>query len=431
MVQIASPPHTLRRTLGFFGVTVAGVGVIIGAGVYALIGPAASRAGNAVWLAFLLAAVVAGFTAYSYARFAALVPKNSPEFQYTSLAFGTRVGFAAGWLMVWSDIIATAAVALGFGGYLFHLSDGLLPTAVSALILVTVLSLIVLWGIEESVWFVAVLTGAEVIGLVLIAAIGLPAWGEVNLLEARQGISGIWSAAALVFFAFIGFDEIGNLAEETREPERVLPRALAVSLIVSTLLYMTVSVSAVSVAGWEDIGASDAPLALVASKALGLWADLVLTIIALAATASTVLLLLLAGSRSLHAMAVAGALPPRLGLVGRRGTPWVATLIVAVIVAAATLAGNLETVAEVTNGVILMSFFAVDLALFWVLRRRKEGRSYVRFVLLDMSPPLAASALCVVLLFYTGWVAILFGLALGAIGVLVNIAFSRRSYPAA
>ncbi|HUG37203.1 MAG TPA: amino acid permease [Candidatus Limnocylindrales bacterium] len=112
----------LRRTLGVWRVTLTGVGVILGAGVYALVGPAAAQAGGAMWLAFLLAGLTASLTAYSYARFARLRPKDSPEFQYTEMAFGLTVGFVAGWLMLAGDLLAAATVALGFGGYLAHVT---------------------------------------------------------------------------------------------------------------------------------------------------------------------------------------------------------------------------------------------------------------------------------------------------------------------
>ena len=112
---------TLRRTLSLWQVSLSGVGVILGAGVYALIGPAAAQAGNALWLSFLLAGLTGGLTAYAYARLARLAPKNSPEFQYTALAFGPKLGFVAGALMLIADVLAAAAVTIGFGGYLEHL----------------------------------------------------------------------------------------------------------------------------------------------------------------------------------------------------------------------------------------------------------------------------------------------------------------------
>src|SRR5688572_11286305 len=123
--SVSSPeasPRALRRTLGLWQAAWAGIGVILGAGVYALIGPGAALAGRALWLSFVVAGVTAAFSGYSYARLGAMRPKASPEFQYTALAFGPQAGFVAGWLMLVGDVAATASVALGFGGYLSHLA---------------------------------------------------------------------------------------------------------------------------------------------------------------------------------------------------------------------------------------------------------------------------------------------------------------------
>src|SRR5262249_21613443 len=161
---------------------IAGVGVILGAGVYALIGPAAAHAGNALWMAFILAGVAAALTAFSYARFGAMRPRNSPEFQYTAMGFGSRIGFVAGWLMVAADLLAGWTVALGFGGYLAHLAGT--PVVAGGLALLVVTAIVMHAGVGESVAIGIVLTLIEAAGLLFIAVIGVPAWLEPNLLEA-------------------------------------------------------------------------------------------------------------------------------------------------------------------------------------------------------------------------------------------------------
>lgn len=230
----------LRRTLGLLQVTLAGTGVILGAGAYALIGPAAGLGGNALWLSFLLASVAAGLTAYCYARLGRMRPKDSPEFQYTSLAFGPRVGFVAGWLMLAADLLAAGTVALGFGGYLGHLIGT--PAQANALALVGVLAMMMLLGIGESVGAAIVLTVIEAAGLVIVVALEVPSWGAVDLLEAPAGMGGVWGAVALIFFAYLGFDELGNFVEEMRNPERDYPLALLFSLAAATAIYVLVAV---------------------------------------------------------------------------------------------------------------------------------------------------------------------------------------------
>lgn len=427
-MQATEEEGALRRRLGFWAVTASGVGVILGAGVYALVGPAAGHAGGALWLAFLLAAVVAGLTAHSYARFAAMQPKDSPEYQYTTMAFGRRAGFTAGWLMIWADLIACAAVALGFGGYLAHLLG--LPVILSALLLLGVLTAVTLWGIGESVLLAVVFTAVEVVGLTFVIVIGVPSWGQADVLEMPQGLGGVWTAAALAFFAYLGFDELGNLAEETRDPVRVLPRSIIMALAISTAFYMLVALSAVSIVGWETLSGSAAPLAVVAGRVLGARADTAITLIALAATTNTVLLLLVSASRSLYGMANAGILPKALGTVGRRRTPWIASLLVSAFTVAFVLLGDIEQVAQMTNSVVLVAFILVNLALFWVTRtNRSQGA--LRWVVRDGGPPLAGAALCLALLAYTGWTALAVALMLGLAGLVLGGVLLTRLHASA
>jgi APA family basic amino acid/polyamine antiporter len=328
----------LRREVGIVGATISGTGVIIGAGIYALIGAGAEAAGNAVWMAFLVAAVVAGLSAITYSRMGRRVPKDSPEFQYAGHGLGFKAGFLAGWLMLWADMVAAAAVALAFGGYFASLFGIALVPA--ALILVLLLAVVVSIGIKESMVLITGLTAAEVLGLLVVSLIGIPHWGDQPLLEMRDGFSGVWAAASLIFFAYIGFDELGNLAEEIRQPERDLPRAIVLAMILSTLLYVLVAVSAVSLIGAEALGRSSAPLADAVASSIGSGGRTGLSILALAATSNTVLLLMLSGSRSLFGMARSGALPAILGRLSARRTPVIGVAVVVCVISAFVLLGD-------------------------------------------------------------------------------------------
>jgi APA family basic amino acid/polyamine antiporter len=411
------PGGGLRRQLGLGQAALTGIGVILGAGVYALVAPAAARAGNALWLAFLLAGVVAGLTAYSYARLGRMRPKNSPEFQYTALAFGPRVGFVAGWLMLAADLLAAAAVALGFGGYLSHLTGT--PVVGGALGLLGLVTVFVYAGIGEAVGLAIVLTVVEVVGLVFVVAVGLPAWGAVDYLERPHGFGGVWDAASLIFFAYLGFDEMGNFAEEMRQPERDLPRALGISMVVTTLAYVLVAVSAVSAVGWRDLAGSPAPLAVVAGRALGPKADALLAWAALAATANTVLLTLVAASRSVYGMAAAAVLPRGLARVGRTAVPARAAAVVLAVTAGLVLLGDLARVAAFTDAAVLASFILVNLSLPWLAWRRPDGGRPGTGPL-DVALPGSAALLCAWLLVHTGWLAVAAAGALAAVGVLVG-----------
>lgn len=394
-------PRGLRRALGLWHVSVAGIGVILGAGVYALIGPAAAQAGSALWLAFVIAGAAAALTAYAYARLGAMRPLASPEFQYTTLAFGPRAGFVAGWLMLVGDVAAAGSVALGFGGYLGNVAAT--GTVTGALLLIALAGLIVSLGIGQSVRLAMALTVVEAAGLLIVIAVGLPSWATADFGAAPHGLGGVLGAASLIFFAYLGFDELGNLAEEMRNPERDLSRALFVAVAVTTALYVAVALSATALVPADRLGASPAPLAAVARTALGPRADAALTLMALAATANTVLLLLAAAARSIYGMAAAGVLPARLARVGRTQVPREATAAVVAMSALLVLSGSLAGVARLTDAVVLLSFTAVNVSLVWLaLRGRTAGGSGRRTA--DVVVPGLGAALCGGLLVEGGWI---------------------------
>ncbi len=407
----------LRRQLGLWQVSLSGIAVILGAGVYSLIGAGAALAGSALWLAFVLAGATAALTAYSYARLGAMRPRDSPEFQYTALAFGPRVGFVAGWLMLAADLLGVATVALGFGGYLRHLAGT--PATANAVALLAVLGALVLVGIGETVGLALGLTLVEVAGLGFVIVVGAPAWHRTTFLEMPHGFAGLSAAAAIIFFAYLGFDELGNFAEEMRWPDRDLPRALFLSLAGATLIYLLVALSAIAAVGWPALSASTAPLALVARVTVGPPAEAALGIVALAATGNTVLLLLLSGSRSVYGMAAAGVLPGRLAAIGRRGTPVAATVLVTAIAATAALLGDLARAAALTDAAVLLSFALVNLSLPWLAARRRTSGGRGRR-LADTALPLAALALCAWLLAHTGWGGLAAAGVLAAVGLLLG-----------
>jgi amino acid transporter len=411
-----STDRALRRTLGLWQVTVSGVGVILGAGVYALIGPASARAGGALWLSFVIAAIAAGLTAYSYGRLVQRRPKDSPEFQYTALAFGPRVGFVAGWLMLVADVLAAGAVALGFGGYLAHLAGT--SVTLNALILLALVALTLHVGISQSVALAMVLTVVEALGLLFVIMLGLPHWGATNYLEMPEAMSGVWAGAALIFFAYLGFDELGNFAEEMRAPERDLPRALLLSLVLTTAVYVLVALSAIAAVGWRDLSTSPAPLALVARRALGPRADTALALMALAATANTVLLLVLSASRSVYGMASQGRLPRRLARIGRRSIPVTATWSALGITTLVVIAGDLVQAAAMTDAAVLASFMLVNASLLWLARGRRGRPS--RRAIPDLLIPGAALLMCGGLMLHVGGLGVAVALALALSGLVLG-----------
>ncbi len=355
--------------MGLFQLTMYGVGLILGAGIYVLIGEAAGFAGDAVWIAFALGSVVALFAGFSYAELSSIFPKAAAEYVFVKNAFRNDfIAFLIGWLTVITSIITATTVALGFGGYLAEFVN--VPIILSAIILLIVLSMVNFVGIRESAWTNTIFTIIEASGLILIIMIGFAFGGSepVNYAESPTGFTGIAIAFVLVFFAFIGFEGIANIAEEVKKPRKTLPRAIVLSVVVSAVLYVLVSLAVVRVVSWEDLAASSAPIALVAQRGLGPETHVLLSVIALFAITNTVLITLVAGSRIFYGMAKQNVFPSILEKIHyRTKTPWLAVVVILIMSAAFTLIGDIVTVANIAVFAIVITFAAVNLAVI-VLR---------------------------------------------------------------
>src|SRR5262245_60037708 len=348
----------LRRVLGLTEVTAGGVGIIIGAGIYVLLGVATAHAGPMVWAAFLMAAALSALTGLSYAELSSMFPSAAGEYEYTRRAFPEWVAFVVGWTMVVGLVVAAATVSIGFGRYLAYFLD--VSPGVAALALLAAVSVVASRGIKQSARITLTLSAVQVGGLILVIAIGLPHIGDVDLL-AGPGAAGVFSAAALVFFAFIGFDEVITLAEETTDPTRTVPRALLLALGISTLLYIGVAVAAVSVLGADALGTSPRPLADVIAHVLGARGATEVAAIAVLTTTNTTLLALTAASRVLYGMANAGAMPRALARVHPRfGTPRRALVVAALVASAFAAIGDFTVIAAVTDFAVYVVFLAVN-----------------------------------------------------------------------
>jgi basic amino acid/polyamine antiporter, APA family len=407
----------LKKHLGVVAATLMGIGVILGAGIYVIVGVAAGWAGNTVWLSFLIAAVAAGLAGISYARLGRLRPKNAPEYQYLNIAFGRIPGFLAGWMVLWATVISTSAVALGFAGYLEHLFG--IPIVAGTIGIVLFASIVVFIGIGESVIMAGILTAVEVLGLIIIIVIGVPHLGNVNLIEMPMGIKGVITAASLVFFAYIGFEGMANLSEEMKNPRRDLPKAIVFALGISTILYILVALAAVSVVGWKELSESSAPLAVVAAKALGTNANILLTAIALASTANTVIILMVSASRAMWSMSCEGVFPRFLCVLGKtRRTPWATILVVCIVTTFFAVIGNIETVAEFTNFAVLLAFAGVHASLIKIYGFSNHVQLTVKNFLLNIMIPGLGLIVALYLAVSTGLQAALFSGILLGIGLI-------------
>src|SRR3990170_3540185 len=309
------------------------------------------------------------FARLSYAELSSVFPKAAAEYTFIKNSFKSNfLGFIIGWLTAITSIITASVVALGFGGYLAQFID--LPIVVSAILLLGALSIINFFGIRESSWTNIVLTLVEAAGLVIIIYIGFTyATPEpVNYSESPTGMSGIVIAFVLIFFAFVGFEDMANVAEEVKKPSRTIPKAILLSISITGVIYVLVSLAAVRVVSWQDLGASAAPLAAVAERALGTGGHVLLSSIALFATTNTVLIILIAGARMLYGMASDQSLPRLLGKIHfKTKTPWIAVIGIMLASMAFAFVGDIVLVANISVFAIVITFAMVNLAVI-VLR---------------------------------------------------------------
>ena len=363
-----SSEPSLRREAGLFQVVAYGVGNIVGAGIYVLVGDAAGLAGGLLWLAFLAGAIIALFTGLSYAELSSMYPKAASEYVYVGRAYGNRLlSFLTQWIMLITELVAAAAVSIGFAGYFSSIFP--VPELPVALILLVVLTIVAVGGVGESFRLNTVLSMVAIGGLLIVIGAGLDRFGTVSYTYSPNGLSGVLGAAVLVFFAFIGFDNMSNISEETKRPEKTVPRGLLIAVTVTTVAYGLVGFAVVSLLPWQQLSTSAAPLAYAVSVDLGSTAYGVLSVIALLTTLNTVLVLLIVSSRIIYGMGREGALPRVLGRLNKRtSTPIVASIIALFVALSFLPLGKIDVVAKITSFGSLLTFTLVNLSLLHLRR---------------------------------------------------------------
>ena len=385
----------LRRSVGPALLTFYGLGNIVGAGIYVLLGEVVGVAGTTAPLAFLLSLAVAGLSALTYGELAARFPLAAGEAAYLERAFHLPpLSLVVGLLITAAGVVSSAALARGFAGYL----GVLLPVADvwAILLLVTALGAVCVWGIDLSMRAAAVLTVIEVVGLlVVIAGLGegysalTQRAGELVPAAEPAAWAGLWVGAFLAFYAFIGFEDMVKVAEEVRRPAHDLPRAIFGALGGAALLYLLLAVGAVLALEPGALAGSEAPLAVIYQETTGRGGALI-TLFGLVAAVNGVLAQIIMASRMLYGLAGEGRIPAFFGRVHpRRRTPVPATVVVAAVVALLALAFPVKGLAGVTSALILAVFAAVNLAL-WRLRRRDPRPGYT--LTPRWGPPLALAA---------------------------------------
>ncbi len=421
----------LRRSLTLFEATFYGIGIIVGAGIYALIGQAAGVAGNSIWMSFLIGAAIATVTGLSYAELSAMFPSDAAEYIYVRKAYHSKfLGFILSWLIIFTSILSAATVALGFAGYFNSIFTSIfnfsLPIVASAIILIILLSFVNFYGMKETSKLNIILALISIIGLVIFIILAFTNTNKmnVNYFEMPNGFNGVFSAAILVFFAYIGFEEIVQISEEIKRPKRLIPRAIILAIAITTILYIFVSISAISLTPWNTLQNIPNPLAFAASKSsLGAYANIALSIIAIFATMGTVLIIIVATSRMMYGVAREKALPSVLAKIhGKRRTPWIAVIVVAAFSIILLFLGKIETLASITSLGAFITFAATNLSLIWlrythpnIERPFKVPLNIGKFPVL----PLVGAVICMFMIYQFKWNEMLIGVGIVVSGAVV------------
>lgn len=374
----------LARTMGVVSLTVYGVGDMLGAGIYALIGTAAGLMGTAVWLAFAGSMVAAMLTGLSYANIGSRYPRAAGAAYVTQRAYGMSfLSYVVGLAVTASGLTSMATGARAIAAALQKLGLDF-PLELLAVGFLLVLAGVVFRGIRESTWMNFVCTAVEVSGLFIVIAVGIRYWGSVNYLQgpvqadgthAALGLAMIMQGSVLTFFSFIGFEDILNVSEECKSPRRTVPIGLISALVIATLIYIAVSITAVSVMTPAELAVSKNALQDVVGRAAPWFPAVLFAGISIFAIANTGLLNYVMGSRMLYGMSRQGLLPRALGKVHRtRQTPHIAIAVLLAIVVTLAMVGNIGQLAKATSLLLLTVFVVVNIALIVLKSRPTEAK---------------------------------------------------------
>lgn len=416
----AEPPTEgqpqLLRAIGPVQMMLYGAGSMMGAGIYGLVGKAAGQIGSAVWLSFLAALVAALFTGLSYAALGSRYPRAGGAAFMTHHAFGRPLlTHVVGMATAFSGLTSIATGALVIAENLQRapiLSEA--PLVLLGIGYILLMAGIVFRGIRESIWVNTVCTLIEAGGLILVIAVGARFWGQANLLEFAPSTSGnaavfapllVLQGAALTFFAFVGFEDSLNVAEEVKNPRVTLPLGMILAMGITAILYIGVAITAVSVIPWQTLGEAKAPLADVMQKAAPWFPAWTFIIITIAAVANSALVNYVTASRLLFGMARDGRLPSALARVHKvRRTPHVAIGLLLAVLIVLVLSGGVTRLAEATVLLLLTVFVVVNTAYLILKHRKGEPRgAFEPPIIVPLLGMLSCGALLVVRVSTGNW----------------------------
>jgi basic amino acid/polyamine antiporter, APA family len=413
----------LKQRLGLFDATAINVGAIIGGGIFVVTGIVAGLAGSALVVSMVLAAITSLFTALSYSELVAWLPEEGSIYEYGYRLISPAAGFLGGWMWIISNIFSGAAVALGFGNYLSALVPSLSPgiVAATACLVFTALNYL---GIQHSAELNNILVVSKLLILSFFVAFGLLFVKVENFQPFNPVSTGVLFGAFYIFFAYGGFARVAVVAEEIKDAKRVVPRAIILSLLISTLFYIAVGLVAVGLVGAESLAGSGHPLAAAMEVAGNQTAVLLISIGGIISTASVLLTSILGVSRLGFAMSRRGDFPSSLSKLNPRfGTPSVSVIASGAIMTGLALFVDLGNVVAISTFAML---FYYGVGNFAAIRLPKEERRYPAYI------PILGTISCFVFLVFAlflapqAWVAGLAGLGVGGAYFLVITSKKRK-----
>ena len=425
----------LERSVTLWQITLYGLGSMLGAGIYGLIGQAAGQLGSAVWMAFVVSMIAAMLTGLSYANVVSRHPKAGGAAYVTQRAFGIPLlSYVVGLAVVCSGLTSIATQSNVVAASVQKLT-GITAVPVWALAIgfLLIIAGILLRGIKESMWFNVFCTIVEASGLLLVIAVGVGYWGSTNLVEfppeaSADGDVGViailvMQGAVLTFFSFIGFEDMLNVSEECKDASRNVPLAIVLAMVGATIIYMAVAVTAVSVMPWSELP-KELALVEVVKRAAPWFPPIILSVVTIFAVSNTALVNWIMGSRLLYGMSKQGLMPAALGKVHpTRHTPHVAILALLGVVIVLSLLGDIKALAQSTVLLLLTVFTVVNVALV-ILKGRKDEKpgTFEVPVFVPILGAIVCASLIVVRLLQDGAFTAP-GIAIGLIAVITALYF--------
>jgi len=371
----------LKRSLGLWDILMFGIGGIVGAGIYAIIGEAAALGGNMLWLSFIIAATVALLTGLSYAEFVSRFPDSGGSFEYIKQSLGKKPAFFMSIFMVFTGVVAAAAIAISFASYLNRLWD--FPAWIIVIGIVALMALFNIFGAKYSSYYNSVATVITLAGLAAVIAVCIPEFGSTDLTKLNDsGWNGIIAGSALIFFSYIGFEDLVKMAEETKNPEKNMPKGVLLSGLAVLILYVLIAISSVSVLDWQKLAESEGPLAAVIETKWGRLGATGLVVVALFATSKTILSNILGTSRLLYDVARDSGvtwLKKFTTISGIGNAPNYAIIAIAILAIAFGLLGDLKMVASISNIFIFIVFGMVNFSLLMFRYKNRKDKKKAPF----------------------------------------------------